>query len=89
MSLSDLVKQAFLAGALATAGVSAGVVTVSVPAVAEAKPLEELTPQNFSAKVYHNPLPVVVLFYEAGDGVALRGESTVETSRRTEQITNH
>ena len=57
MRLSDLVKQAFLAGALATASVGAGVVTVSVPAVAEAKPLEELTPATFARRVYHNPLP--------------------------------
>ena len=89
MGLSDIVKQSFLAGALATAGVAVGVVTVSVPAIAEAKQLEELTPTPFAKNVYHNPKPVVVLFYEAGDGVALRGESTVETSRRTEQITNH
>ena len=65
MSLSDLVKQAFLAGALSTAGVGAGVVTVSVPAVAEAKELEELTPATFARRVYHNPKPVVVLFYQA------------------------
>ena len=84
MRLSDIVKQSFLAGAVATAGVGAGVVTLSVPAVAEAKQLEELTPQNFSAKVYHNPKPVVVLFYEADTD--LKNNGSLEYSRRMEQV---
>ena len=78
--LSVVTRRAFLAA------LAAGAVTLAVPNVAAAKPLEELTASNFAQKVYHNPKPVVVLFYEAGDGVALRGESTVDYSQRMERV---
>jgi len=80
MSLSDLTRREFLRlGAL-----SAGAAIVGMPAAAEAKPLEELNPYNFSARVYHNPLPVVVLFYEAD--VDLKNDRSLEPSRRMEQV---
>src|SRR3989338_10008722 len=81
MSLSDLTRREFLRlGAL-----SAGAAIVGMPAAAEAKPLEELNPYNFSARVYHNPLPVVVLFYQ--DERDTHGEQNVlEAGWRMEKV---
>lgn len=78
MSLTNLTRRAFLASA------AAGAATLLMARAAAAKPLEELTAENFSAKVYHNPKPVVVLFYEADTD--LGNDGSIDFSRRMEQV---
>lgn len=78
MSLANLTRRAFLASAVA------GAATLLMPRAAAAKPLEELTASNFSRQVYHNPKPVVVLFYEAETD--LKNDGSLEPSHRMLQI---
>ncbi|MDO8642165.1 MAG: hypothetical protein Q7R76_01060 [Candidatus Woesearchaeota archaeon] len=81
MSLTDVTRREFLR---LSAALAAGAAVFGASSVAAARPLEELTPTNFSQKVYHNPKPVVVLFYEADTD--LKNDGTLEYSHRMEQV---